>query len=127
MNPITADEFAEMEDTAESTFFDECYILRRSTTTDDFGEEQETWIADDDPVECGFEPTGAPTQIYEALEVTDIDARLRLPIGTDVDRHDHIRMTERLGQSITAEEYDVVSAPRRGPSALVLDLKRVAT
>lgn len=125
MQPLSNDELDAMQDTAESSFFDECYILRRSRTANDYGELETTWTADDDPTECGFEPGAPLTRVGNALAVTDVDGVLRIPIGTDIDLDDKVRITKRHGVSVTNEDFAVFSEPRRGPSALVVDLKRV--
>ena len=125
MDPLTEDELAAMQATAESSFFDECYILRRTREQDAFGQEIDTWTPEDDPIDCGFEPGAPLTRVGNVLSVTDVDAVLRVPIDTDLDLDDRVRLSERHGVAVTAEDFTVFSKPRRGPSALIMDLKRV--
>ena len=125
MRSLSEDELAAMQATAEGSFFDECYILRRTTADDDFGQPIATWTPADDPIECGFEPGAPLTRVGNALAVTDVDAVLRVPIDTDLDLDDGVRLSKRHGVTVTAEDFVVFSKPRRGPSALMLDLKRV--
>lgn len=125
MRSLSEEELAAMQATAEGSFFDECYILRRTTEADDFGQPIVTWTPEDDPIECGFEPGAPLTRIGSVVAVTEIDAVLRVPIDTDLDLDDRVRLSKRHGVTVTAEDFRVFSKPRRGPSALIMDLKRV--
>ena len=125
MRHLSEDELAAMQVTAEGSFFDQCYILRRTREANDFGELIDTWTPEDDPIECGFEPGAPLTRVGDALSVTDVDAVLRVPIDTDLDLDDGIRLSKRHDVSVTAEDFVVFSKPRRGPSALIMDLKRI--
>ena len=125
MRALSEAELAAMQATAEGSFFDECYILRRTREADAYGEPIDTWTPEDDPIECGFEPGAPLSRVGSALTVTDVDAVLRVPIDTDLDLDDGVRLSKRHGVSVTAEDFAVFSKPRRGPSALRMDLKRI--
>jgi len=125
MQALSTDELAAMQETAEGSFFDECYPLRRTSEDNDFGEPEDTWTPEDDPIECGFEPGAPLTRIGSVVAVTEVDAVLRVPIDTDLDLDDRVRISKRHGVAVTAEDFRVFSKPRRGPSALIMDLKRV--
>lgn len=126
MRDLSADELTSLRAFAEATMQDECYIMRRSRTySASSGEPVETYTADASAVACGFEPTGNTERWRGVVAVTDVDARLRLPFGTAIDDSCHVQVTQRHGQAVTAETYDVVSEPRTGPSGIVCDLKRV--
>ena len=126
MRDLSADELAALRAFALETMQDECVILRRARTySETSGEPVEAYTADDSSVACGFEPTGNVERWRDVLTVTDVDARLRLPFGTSIDQSCRVRVTKRHGQDATAQEFDVASEPRVGPSGIVCDLKRV--
>ena len=126
MRDLSADELTRLRAFASETMQDECVILRRARTySEAHGEPVVSYNADDAAVACGFEPVGQQERWREVVTVTDVEAHLRLPHGTAIDASCRVRVTKRHGQDATAQEFDVVSEPRVGPSGIVCDLKRV--
>jgi len=125
MRTLQADELAGMQAVAEETFFDEGYVLRREQEANDFGEMVDTYTPDDDAIACGFRPAGRVQRVGAELAVTEVDAILRVPLDTDIDLSCRVRITGRHGEAVTARDFDVFSEPRRGPSCLVIDLRRL--
>ena len=120
---LTAGEIADMRETAESSFMDACRIGAPSTPAwgSDPGGLTYTYGAAEP---CGFDPTPAG-EVEDGTQTPLVDAKLRLPIGTVISELYRVSITARHGTAVTAETYVVEGAPRRGPSALVCDLKRI--
>lgn len=126
MDAFAAAELTGMQDTAEESMMDTCVVLVWSSgSSDAFGQPVETWTAGD-AIACGFNPKGG--REVNAGEATPIitDASVRLPIDTALDRKDRVQITHRFGVAITAQTYEIIGEPRRGPSGLQLDLRRAA-
>jgi len=60
-----------------------------------------------------------------AVTYTDVDATLRLPADTVIDQSCQVQVRARVGFEETAETYEVMSVPRLGASAVVVDLRRI--
>lgn len=126
MRDLRETELTHLQAFAEETMQDECYILRRSRTQGDLGGPVETYTADRDAIRCGFKPTGQTQRVGAMLSVTDVDATLRLPIDTSIDTSCRVKITRRHGADVTDETFEVMSEPRRGPSAITVDLQRIS-
>jgi len=101
---------------------DICEILSFSSVTDTYGNPRPRYTAGAS-VACGFQHV-RPREVLDTEEFAMIDAKLRLPIETEITTHDRIRMTTRFGESLTAAEvYEIVGPVMRGPSGIVLLLK----
>lgn len=125
MRDLSADELTSLRAFAEETMQDRCYILRRTRTYSSIGEPVEVYTADDTAIACGFRPTGQTQRIGAVVATTDVDATLRLPVGTSIDLSCRVKITERHLQDTTDETFEVASEPRRGPSGIVVDLRRL--
>jgi hypothetical protein len=95
------------------------------------GEAQVTWT-DGDTIPCGLEFSPFKFRSRELLgegqDVGEILVRCRVPMKyyDTIQKEDRIRITKRHGVALTtAETYTVQGFAERGPSALVLNLKRV--
>ena len=126
MRRLSATELDGLRDYADETMQDWCYILRRSRATNDYGEEVDTYTADAKRTRCGFKPTGRRQVIGGQVTYTDVDAKLRLPIGTSIDTSCRVRIDERHGQDVTDEDFEVATEPMRGPSAITVELTRIS-
>ena len=103
---------------------DTCTLMRYTTIGETtYGTPIERWL-DYGSVPCGFRPT-VRRELLEQSEVLEAQAELRLSINTDIEHVGRIRLTHRHHVTIPPEEYDVVGEPMRGPSGLVLLLKKV--
>lgn len=125
MRDLTTAELEALRVAAEESMQDECYILRRTRTQNSYGEPTDAYAADSASVRCGYHEVGQATAWRTDVDVTQVDAVLRLPIDTDIDLTCHVRIDERHGEDITSETFEVASEPRRGPSALRVELRRL--
>ena len=127
MRTFTEDELERMQDTQEGAMQDTCQILTYDpSSTDDYGMPVEVWTLGD-VVACGFDPS-AREEINFGTEVAMTDAVLRLPIDTDITNHDRIKMLRRYDDDLEEtdqEKYEILGNPERGPSGLVLNLRRI--
>lgn len=126
MRRFTAGELARLRGVQGSHMQDMCVILTRSTTEDSYNWPVEGW---DEGVEsvCGldFDPRA---EAMQASQVEKIDLVMRLPLAREgsVTVTDRVKITERYGVTISPQPvYEVISGPDRGPSGLVVKLKRV--
>jgi hypothetical protein len=117
-------DFACLRAVAESTFFDTCEIGAVAAHT--WGSADTTAGDPDfgDPTPCGFQPVNKG-ELGDGSQAPDLDGTLRLAIGTDITNIDRVKLTARNGEAITPELYSVQGLPERGPTALVLNLKRI--
>lgn len=124
MRPFTSDELDRMQSTQEGAMQGTCNILVYSSMTDDYGNPKAVYTAGGD-VECGLEHV-QPKEAQDTGEVPMIDARLRLPIDTEIDERDRIQVTHRFGEELDSPQVFEIAGPvKRGPSGLVLLLKVV--
>ena len=126
MDAFATAELSGMQGTAEESMMDTCFLgVWSSGRADAYGQRVETWTPGS-PFACGFNPKGG--REVNAGEATPIitDASVRLPIDTALDRKDRVQITHRFGVAITAQTYEIIGEPRRGPSGLQLDLRRAA-
>ena len=113
-----------LQATAESTFFDECEL--GAIVVGGWGE-ADTGAGTpvfDDAIPCGFQPMNKG-ESRDGAQVPFMDAKLRLPVGTDITNIDRVRLTSRHGTAITPQLYTIEGPPELGPSAMVLNLKLV--
>ncbi len=76
---------------------------------------------------CGLHMSPS-REVMESGQVAMPDARLRLPLGTNVTGVDRVRVTHRYGALLsTPLVYDVIGLPERGPSGLQLNLRLSTT
>lgn len=102
---------------------DTCVILAYGSTTDENNMPKPTYTAGSE-MACGFRAR-TPREVLERAEVAMSDGDVRLPIGTSLDRRSRIKITKRHGTTLNpAEVYEIIGAPLRGPSGLVVLLKR---
>lgn len=132
MDVFDAAELAWMQSDQESAMMDTCVVLNyMDGATDGYGMPVRTWVEGVETA-CGYDgrrhveqgvPGGTPGAQAELT-----DGRIRLPIDTVINIVDRIRVTHRFGvlQS-SAIDYELVGEPRRGPSGLLVDVRRVTT
>lgn len=66
---------------------------------------------------CGLKMSPVSLNIGENMQTADIDAVLRLPLGTVVSPDDEIVVTKRFGkEEISPRRYKVERLPNDGPS-----------
>lgn len=102
---------------------DTCLIMHfDGSEMDDYGHPQPAYSVCTE-TRCGFDPT-ASREVMADTAVVLTDARLRLPLDTEVDPKDRVKVTHRYGRELSSQPaYEIVGEPMAGPSGLVLDLK----
>lgn len=124
MHAFAATELARMRSAQQSSMQDVCQIGRYQSTADAYNNPDVEYVYGGQQA-CGFEHL-QPKEVQGTAQVPIIDARLRLPVGVDVDPRDRIRIEERYGEVLASPEvYEIEGPVRRGPSGLVLDLRLV--
>jgi len=102
---------------------DICMVQRYSAFEDAYGNPSPDYT-DQPAISCGVDQS-SPTELQGSGRVPEIDLSLRLPVGTVIDPRDRIKVTHRYGLALaTAEVYAIVGPVERGPSGLVVRLKR---
>lgn len=118
-------DLAGMQTTQDEHMMDTCTIGTYTTSsTDDYGAPIPTWPAGS-PISCGFRVFRVDEVLGQTM-VPTADAQVRLPIGTSFGPKDRITITHRHGVNVTDQAYGIVGDAKRGPSGLVVDLRRVS-
>jgi hypothetical protein len=74
---------------------------------------------------CGFKPFSLKEEM-EGTQVVIVDAEMRLPIDTVLDNRDRLKLLTRHGETVSPQPmYEIIGEPERGPSGLVLRLRKV--
>lgn len=124
MSKFSLAELSAMQSTQEDAMQDYCELLvRTERAVDEYGMPVEQWVVGS-ALFCGLENTRSAE--WRNGEPPDFDARLRLPIDTDISNVDRVRITERFG--VLLEEpllFALTGKTKRGPSGLVVELKVV--
>jgi hypothetical protein len=127
MTVFTAAELACMQAAAETVMMDTCDLLARDETDrkDEYGYPVAEWVEEYSLLACGLD-LRASRELLNA-ETPLYDARLRVPIDTDVSQVDRVRITHRFGEMLSeALLFELIGLPRRGPSGLLLELRYVS-
>ena len=124
MNPLSASELDQMQDTQSSSMFDRCDLLvRDASDMDAYGMPVVTWL------DAGVSPCGLDLRVSREIlnaEAHVYDARLRLPFGTQISNIDRVRITHLYGNLVsTPLAFDLIGDVRQGPSGIVVDLRSV--
>jgi len=120
---LSAAELASMRAAQADHMNDTCVIRVYGSTTDENNMPKPAYTAGA-PMACGFRAR-TPREVLQRAEVAMSDGDVRLPVGTTLDRRSRIRITHRHGQALSpAQDYEIVGEPLRGPSGLVVLLKR---
>ena len=127
MDGFSAGELARMQAAQADSLQDTCVLqVWSSGSSDAYGQRVEAWT-DSAPMACGFNPKGGREVNGGEASPIITDASVRMPVGVTVDRKDRVKITHRFGVALTAAQvFEVLGEPRRGPSGLQLDLRRVA-
>lgn len=113
---FSPNELEAMRQTQDDHMMDTCVIYRvkekvkdkRGTYSFIFEEGQESI--------CGLKMSPVSLSIGENMQTADIDAVLRLPLGTVVNPDDEIVITKRFGEEVPPRRYRVERCPNDGPS-----------
>ena len=126
MDAFSVSELLGMQETQESAMMDLCDISRISNSgTDGYGKPRRTWVTIYDDVPCGFGyPT--PREAMGLAQAEQIDAKLRLALGTDITNLDRVTITDRFGVAETDPiTYEVGGPIEQGPSGIIIWLRKV--
>lgn len=127
MPDFTTADIEGLELTATSSMQDRGYILRYSAgARDAHGKPTQTWTADDEEVRCGYKENSAKELNMDTQQALG-DATLRLPLTESFTPLDRFRLTKRMGEEITAEDFTFTGKTTRGPSAIVAQISRLTT
>ena len=112
-----------MRDVQEAHMMDECIIYHVvGKTKTPRGQYVNAFDSGEESI-CGVQME--PLAVYngESYRQTDIDAVLRLPLGTEVKPDDEIEITKRFGEDVTVRRYQVQRYTNDGPSGCRAYLK----
>jgi len=123
MRSFSTTELARMQATQNAAMQDTCQIgAYTAGSAGTYGMVAVTYTYGD-ALSCGLEHL-SPREMLPSTDAPTIDARIRLPVGTTITSRDLVKITYRYGVELgTAQVYQVVGPPRRGPSGLVCDLR----
>ena len=129
---LSTRELSMMRADNESHMMDTAVIYTRTDTLDDLGQPIPTWT-EGDTIACGFAFSpfkfrSRELNIYGAEETSEILVRARVPSDyrDTLTTKDRLRLTHKFGVALTTgEDYDVQGFLEYGPSAMIVNLKRV--
>lgn len=121
---FTSDQLEGMRETQESHMMDTCVIQRYSRTISSFGEPVETYT-DQSAIHCGLEQQAGNEAHQTNMNMVVYDAVVRLPIDVILDPKDHLKITKRFDETVTALIYEVAAPIQRGASGVRVRLKLV--
>lgn len=125
MNQLSTTELSRMRVAAETSMFDRCVIGRwLPDGVDELNRPKYNWQDENEFTECGFKVV-RNKEAMDGAEIVMVDAELRLPFDTVLDRRDRIRLTHRLGEFLLAERqptYKIVGDPMHGHGAIKVSL-----
>lgn len=123
---FTTEDLIEMQATQAGHMLDICKIRARVQTVDTYGEPVETFPVDSQEVECGLDMRPGNERHTSEGNTIIYDATIRLPIDTELEPTERIKVTKRFGQLLeTPLIYEVVSPIQRGPSGIRYALRRL--
>lgn len=123
---LTNRDLARMQATQEGHMLDMGNVLTFVTDgKDEFNVPNGVWVTGPS-VKCGFQFANETREVQAEGDVAQVDAELRLPLGTKINQLDCFRLTHRFGKpSDVICHFEVVGIPREGPSGLLVDLAMV--
>lgn len=124
MRPLQTDELSGLQAAQESAMMDTCIIQAYSSADDDYGEPIASYT-DGEAISCGLNNRGGREVQDSDMTTLITDATIRLPIGTEIEPQDRVKITHRFGVAAVST-YEVVGPVRRGPSGLQVDVKAVS-
>ena len=109
-------ELTSMRETQEAHMMDTCVIYRVAERTKNSRGEYVKTFADGVRSICGLQMDPTDREIGENIVQENIDAILRLPLGTVVQPDDEIEIVKRFGECVTPRRYEVQRYTNDGPS-----------
>lgn len=112
-----------MRSVQNAHMMDTCVIYRvtfrikttRGESVKDYGKGRESI--------CGLQMEPLPREYGDGIVESNIDAILRLPLGTEVEPGDEIEITKRFGEDVPHRRYEVDRFTNDGPSGCRAYLK----
>lgn len=125
MRVFSSSELSSFRRTQDGAMMDTCTILTQSAgATDGYGNPADSY-SEGSPLDCGYKPRSS-REAQQGNETVLIDAELRLPVATTIKSADKVKLTKRYGETLTTPLiFYVVGQPAKGPSGLVVNLRRV--
>ena len=112
-----------MRDTQTAHMMDTCVIYRPLVTEKNSrGEPVKTWAEGVTSI-CGLQMEPLSREFGDGIIESNIDAILRLPLGTEIEPGDEIEIVKRFGEDIEPRRYEVDSFTNDGPSGCRVNLK----
>ncbi len=123
MRYFTTGELTRLQGVQDGHMQDTCIISVYSSTPDDWNNPDPTYTAGS-AIACGVEQV-SPDEVQQSGQVPEIDATIRLPIGTTITPEDTVTITHRYGVALSPNEiYNVIGPVRRGPSGVRAGCKK---
>lgn len=120
---FTRAELDYMRDVQQAHMMDTCVIYRvASRAKNTRGETVKTFGTGAESI-CGVQMEPQMREYGDGFIETDIDAVLRLPLGTVVEPGDEIEITKRFGEAVAPRRYEVERYTNDGPSGCRAYLK----
>jgi len=121
---MTCPNLANMQACAEAHMLDTCTLVQVIDTdnVDQYGNPITGEIETES--ECTLDLRASKEWLN--AEARAFDARIRLPIDTEIGNIDHLIITERYGVEVDPLRYELIGDPRRGLASLVADLRSSA-
>jgi len=129
MRHFSSTELTRMRSAQDGAMQDVCRIGVYRESTDGYGNPDTTspedlWVYGEEQI-CGMEHV-RPQEAQGTGEVPVIDARIRLPVDTEIDERNRIRVKERYNEDLDeAQVFEIEGPVRRGPSGLVVECRLV--
>lgn len=112
-----------MREVQEAHMMDECIVYRVVARTKNArGETVKTFGKGVKSI-CGLQMEPTAKEYGSAFIEANIDAILRLPLGTEVTPDDEIEIVKRFGEDVTPRRYEVQRYTNDGPSGCRAYLK----
>jgi len=112
-----------MKAEAEAHMPDRCKRLKYSGTVNKVADTVKTYTEQEKTLICGIE-WKIGTKTTTELTTVVFDAVLRLPIGTEIDERDRVKITSNRGEPVDWV-YEITTPITPGISALRCGIKRV--
>jgi len=117
-------ELEAMRVTQQIHMMDECVHMLYSAGMDDYNNPSTTYT-DGDTLVCGIK-NAKHGEGMDKSQVPLVDLVMRLSATASVSHLDRFRITKRFGEGLTSPQtYEIVGFPQRGPSGLLIQLRRV--
>ena len=120
---FTRAELDYMRDVQQAHMMDTCVIYRVSARTKNSRGETVKTFADGVTSICGLQMEPLARTYGDGYIEADIDAILRLPLGTAVEPGDEIEIVKRFGEAVPHRRYEVERYTNDGPSGCRAYLK----